>query len=149
LPSGWTVASSSTSTNLYLGGPDGLFADFTTQTVGSAVTLTQVFEVDLSNFQQNSEFTNVSECEQPQSGDVPGTPKEPGAAEVICFTITPQGGNAVPYAALVANGLVQGSGSQLLLSVVGFAPQGTSSSTLQQDLAPELASAQWLQLNGS
>ena len=52
-------------------------------------------------------------------------------------------------AALVANGLVQGSSSQLLLSVVGFAPQGTSSSRLQQDLAPELASAQWLQLSGS
>jgi hypothetical protein len=141
------VSSSSTPTNLYLGGPDGLFVDFSTQTVSSTATLTQVFEVDLSNFQQNSEFTDVSVCEQPQSGAVPGTPSEPGAAEVICFTVTPQSGSAVTYAALVSNALVQGSGSQLLVSAVGFAPESTSSSTLQQTLEPELESAQWLQLS--
>ena len=145
---GWTKDSSSTGTSLALDGPAGLAAIFSAQPVSSSVTLSQLFQEQLTTFQQNSNLTNVSVCQQPESGNVPAPPIAGGGAEV-CFTSTPQGGSAQVWVAIIFDGLVKGTSNQLQVTELAFAPQSDGTTVLVQHLKPVLDSARWLRVSGS
>ena len=151
LISGWSKDSSSTSTSLALVGPDGLSAVFSTQQVSPSDTLSDIFDKQISNFESDSNFQDVSVCSEPQSGGVPGTPAISGGGAEICFTGSTQSGGAQLWAALVFDGLVPGSagGNQLLVTELAFTPQSNSEAVVGQELKPVLQSARWLQVSSS
>ena len=71
----------------------------------------------------------------------------PGEGEVLCFTLTPQNGSAVPYAEAIFDGLVSTTGGQLAVIAFGYFPQSTTSAQIKQDLAPVLGSVHWLEVS--
>lgn len=151
LVSGWTEDSSSTADNLALDGPNGLSADVGVQQAAAGTTLSDVFSKQLSNFQGDSNFTDVSMCQQPQSATVPGTPAVPGGAAVVCFTVTPQGATAEQYYALIFDGLatLQGSSNLALVTELAFVPTSASQTEISSELKPVLQSVRWLVLSSS
>ncbi len=145
LASGWSVGSSSSANDLFLDGPNGLAAEFLNAQVASSVTVSQILQEQLAGAEK--QYTSAQVCSQPQAGDVPGTPKVAGEGEVLCFTITPQNGSAVPYAEAIFDGLVPTSGGQVAVIAFGYFPQSTTTTQIKQDLAPVLNSVHWLQVS--
>jgi hypothetical protein len=144
LASGWSVGSSSSADDLFLNGPNGLAVEFVNAQVASSVTLSQILQEQLAAAEK--QYTNAEVCSQPQAGDVPGTPQVTGEGEILCFTITPQNGSAVPYAEAIFDGLVSSSSGQLAVIAFGYFPQSTTSADVKQDLVPVLDSVHWLQV---
>ena len=144
LASGWSVGSSSSADDLFLNGPNGLAAEFVNAQVTSSVTVSQILQEQLAAAEK--QYTNAEVCSQPQAGDVPGTPQVPGEGEILCFTVTPQNGSAVPYAEAIFDGLASTSSGQLAVIAFGYFPQSTTSTDVKQDLVPVLDSVHWLQV---
>jgi hypothetical protein len=115
--------------------------------VASSVTVSQILQEQLAGAEK--QYTNAEVCSQPVAGHVPGTPTVSGQGEVICFTLTPQNGSAVPYAEAIFDGLVSGSGGQLAVIAFGYFPQSATSAQVKQSLVPVLDSVHWLQLGSS
>lgn len=144
VPAGWTVDPTSTSTSLFLDGPDGLYLQFWTQQQSGSTTLAAVFQSELANRQQHSPDARV--CEQPQQASVPNGPS--GEAIVICFTLTPENGPAVPYSDLDYAALVPVGDLQLLVEADAFIPGDLSASAATKLIAPLWSSVRWRQLPG-
>ena len=144
LPSGWSVGSNSSVDDLFINGPNGLAVEFLNAQVASSVTVSQILQEQLAAAEK--QYTSAEVCSQPQAGDVPGTPQVPGDGEILCFTVTPQNGSAVPYAEAIFDGLVPGASGQLAVIAFGYFPQSTTSTDVKQDLVPVLDSVHWLQV---
>ena len=147
LPSGWSVASNSSANDLIVNGPNGLTAEWLNIQVASSATVSQILQQQLAGAEK--QFTNATVCSQPQAGNVPGTPQVTGQGEILCFTITPQSGSAVPYAEAIFDGLVHGTSGQLAVIAFGYFPQSTTAAQVKQVLVPELDSVHWLQLRSA
>jgi hypothetical protein len=132
---------------LFVQGPDGLAAEFLNVQVASSETVSQILQAQLAS--ADKQYTNAEVCAQPQAANVPGTPTVQGDGEIICFTVTPQNGSAVPYAEAIFDGLVPGNGGQFAIVVFGYFPQSTTSTQVKEDLLPVLDSVHWLQLTSS
>jgi hypothetical protein len=145
LPTGWSKASSSSADDLFVTGPNGLAAEFLNVQVASSVTVSQILQEQLAGAEK--QYTNAEVCSQPAAGNVPGTPRVSGQAEILCFTITPQNASAVPYAEAIFDGLVPANSGQLAVIAFGYFPQSTTSAQIKQDLVPVLDSVHWLQLS--
>jgi hypothetical protein len=132
---------------LFVQGPSGFAAEFVNVQVASSETISQILQAQLSSAEK--QYTNAQVCAQPQAGKVPGTPTVSGEAEIICFTITPQSGSAVPYAEAISDGLVPGSGAQFAVITFAYFPQSATSAEIKQQLLPVVDSVHWLQLTAS
>jgi hypothetical protein len=113
--------------------------------VASSVTVSQILQEQLAGAEK--QYTSAQVCSQPQAGDVPGTPQVAGEGEILCFTITPQNGSAVPYAEAIFDGLVPATGGQLAVIAFGYFPQSTTSTQIKQELLPVLDSVHWLKVS--
>jgi hypothetical protein len=147
LISGWSVGSSSSADDLFLTGPNGLAAEFVNVQVASSVTVSQILQEQLAGAEK--QYTNAEVCSQPEAGVVPGVPRVTGEGEVVCFTVTPQNGSAVPYAEAIFDGLVPASSGQLAVIEFGYFPQSTTATQIKQELLPVLDSVHWLQVGSS
>ena len=142
LPNGWSVDSTSTSTDLFLDGPSNVFAEFFTQQEQASATLTGIFQQEVNNRLQKYPDTRI--CKQPTSATVPNGP--PGEEMAVCFTVTPQNGPAVPYVDFDFAGLA--GGDPLLVENDIYAPRTISGQALANEVGPLLQSVRWPQLTG-
>lgn len=149
VPSGWSEDGQSTSTSLVLDGPDGVYMDLSTgQVSGSNLTISQVLQAQANNFEQNTNFSNVSVCQQPHSATVPGSPQLSGEQMNVCFTITPQNGASEQYVALEFDALLTATSSQLVVNCEIWVPGALSNAQLNQVVGPVVSTIHWLQVSG-